>query len=324
MFREKQKIQFQHIHGSIVIKRSIFSLFAKKRFLFSLGIIFAGLSIFAVGIYLNKSESASQMTREIIPQASASELPGWWYRENFGDAVCEKENCKPEQDPDNDGLSNAQEFYYHSHPLKVDTNNNGLSDGEDVAQNYDPSKPGKIKFDEIITDESIEGESLLFDNDVKKIISDLSNTSNTKVVLINDNLVTITNTNNKESILKYMTEVEAVVLKYFPQDIDNYIAQAFVENNPNAEKISDIKLRIATILIEIKKLSVPSDALTLHKYNVASFETAIAVLSVPTKEQLNNVTSVEANTWYEAVRSYTVIGEKIKAETQILKSKYKW
>src|SRR6185369_5645960 len=102
--------------------------------------------------------------------------------------------CKPESDPDNDKLTNAQEFYYHSSPLNAHTIGDKLSDGELVASNIDPSKTGHQSFDQVASDDSVLGESIVFDTDIKNMIADLTQIKNAQIPEINPNLIKISKT----------------------------------------------------------------------------------------------------------------------------------
>lgn len=50
-------------------------------------------------------------------------------------------------DPDNDGLTNAEERFYGTDPQKSDTDNDGYKDGEEVRSGYNPLGPGKLDTD---------------------------------------------------------------------------------------------------------------------------------------------------------------------------------
>ncbi len=48
----------------------------------------------------------------------------------------------PDNDPDHDGLTNAQEAYWNTDPYNPDTDGDGFKDGEEVASGHDPTIPG--------------------------------------------------------------------------------------------------------------------------------------------------------------------------------------
>jgi LPXTG-site transpeptidase (sortase) family protein len=50
-------------------------------------------------------------------------------------------------DPDNDGLNNLLEFKYKTHPLDVDTDKDGISDGKEISSGDNPNGMGKMDSD---------------------------------------------------------------------------------------------------------------------------------------------------------------------------------
>lgn len=77
-------------------------------------------------------------------------MPDWWEREYFEDVSQDAEG-----DFDNDGLTNIEEFNHETIPAKYDTDEDGLSDGQEInIWNTDPLKPdtdedGVIDGDEV-------------------------------------------------------------------------------------------------------------------------------------------------------------------------------
>ena len=67
----------------------------------------------------------------------------------FGSILCTGEGVES-ADPDNDGLTNKQEFSYKTNPKDKDTDNDSWTDKEELDQGYNPldpdSHPGKAKI----------------------------------------------------------------------------------------------------------------------------------------------------------------------------------
>jgi hypothetical protein len=91
--------------------------------------------------------SNASMSERIIPQSqlysqpvmdpSGSGLPVLWEQHYFGQT-----GVDPNADPDGDGLSNLQEYQYHTDPTKADTDGDGLPDPWETAHGLDPQYPG--------------------------------------------------------------------------------------------------------------------------------------------------------------------------------------
>jgi len=49
------------------------------------------------------------------------------------------------EDPDDDGLTNIEEFNYGTNPRNNDTDSDGYLDGEEIEEGYDPLDPNNPK-----------------------------------------------------------------------------------------------------------------------------------------------------------------------------------
>jgi len=75
----------------------------------------------------------------------------WWEIQNGFD----KNNPKDAQeDGDKDGLTAKQEFFYKTNPSKSDSDNDGVSDGDEVKQGSNPIGSGPLQVNEITMDDS--------------------------------------------------------------------------------------------------------------------------------------------------------------------------
>jgi hypothetical protein len=71
-----------------------------------------------------------------------SGLPVIWEQIYFGGT-----GVDPNADPDNDGLSNLQEYQYHTNPTNSDTDGDGLPDPWEIARGLDPQYPNDAGMD---------------------------------------------------------------------------------------------------------------------------------------------------------------------------------
>jgi plastocyanin len=66
-------------------------------------------------------------------QQNASRLPRVFLQQYFSVDVCQNEStCGEKADPDNDGLDNYSEFIEQTEPMKADSDEDGLADGDEV------------------------------------------------------------------------------------------------------------------------------------------------------------------------------------------------
>ena len=71
-----------------------------------------------------------------------SGLPVIWEKIYFG-----RTGVDPNADPDNDGLSNLQEYQYHTNPTNSDTDGDGMPDAWEIAHGLDPQFPEDAGLD---------------------------------------------------------------------------------------------------------------------------------------------------------------------------------
>ncbi len=88
----------------------------------------------------------------------------WWEEQNGFD---KNDPADAEDDFDQDGLTNKQEFIYNANPKERDTDNNGVSDGEEVEAGQSPIDEGTLeeqlkKID--LNDEDQDGLSLEYES----------------------------------------------------------------------------------------------------------------------------------------------------------------
>ncbi|HYE22055.1 MAG TPA: hypothetical protein VD998_00515 [Verrucomicrobiae bacterium] len=278
--------------------------------------------VFVIGtavILFNQSKNNNSQQAQ-TPQAMATDLPGWWYYDHFGTSVCDKETCKTENDPDSDKLNNGQEFYYKTDPNDPDSNDNDRNDGEDVANGFDPSKPGSVTFQQAESDEEIFGESLLFGEDVKKDLATSLNPNNVIIELVADSELRITNENSVEALTNYLLASEKAVTKYFTKDKAAYIANAM--NSNNVQTLNEIKDKAANTILELKRIEVPREFVALHKYTIAYFTLLQRIVFIPDDAALGDEFNPQGNKWFDDTQAFMVLMDRIEIETKRLKQIY--
>ena len=95
--------------------------------------------------------SSPSTPKRVVPQSQlysqftdtdGDGLPDIWERKYFGDL-----RSGPSDDPDKDGLTNLQEYRYHTDPTKADTDGDGMPDGWEVAHGLNPLDPTDAALD---------------------------------------------------------------------------------------------------------------------------------------------------------------------------------
>jgi hypothetical protein len=289
-------------------------------FVFAFLVIFG--SIIGVVIKLTSGNSPQAATTQEQAQSAAA-IPGWWYSEHFGVSVCEQDNCKLESDPDGDKLTNAQEYFYSTNPTNKDTNANGNTDGEDVAFGYAPNKPGKVTFEEAGSDDSIVGESLLFNNEIKDIIVNMTDLSKTVTPEINDAELNISTNNSQEAFIDYMLELDRISKKFYASDTQ-YAGLSEQIKQQNSGVINQLKLTALQVTDEYKKASVPSDALQFHKYHIALWTLVPTLIELPANDGVNALYQDDANKWFDSAQAMVALNQKLDVELLKLRSKYEF
>jgi hypothetical protein len=272
--------------------------------------------IFGGGLMVYQKLFKKTKVSQTIANDKASEIPAFWYEQYFGKGVCDDEVCKPEADPDSDKLTNAQEYFYNTNPLNYRTVGDELNDGELVAAGFDPSKKGRVVFTENAIDTAIEdsalGESLVFDEDIKKVIADAQDISKVVLPLVDDAELQITDEQTEEVYLKYFNDLRSKVAKYFSkEDVAevNMVLQA-----GSGVDVSQIQSKAKLLSAELKTVTVPAELLQFHKYNIAFYSLLAVVIENPTDENINH--------WYDSAQAFMAVQQKLNLEKQLLAKEF--
>lgn len=236
----------------------------------------------------------------------SSDIPGWWYQKYFGSSVCEKDSCKPDADPDSDKLTNAQEYFYHTDPLNSKTVGDKLSDGQLVAQGFDPSRSGKMTFEQAASPDNILGESLLLDSDLKKLVAENNDISKVSLPLVQDSELTIIRNATTADFKNYLQQVKSILDKYFPQNSFSDTIDQLKNKNSDVGSIMSTATLVAD---ELKKVNVPQQILTYHKYTIAMYQLLPQVL---------NPHDQGSDVWYDKAQAFFALSQKLNFEAQSL------
>lgn len=90
-------------------------------------------------------EKLEEVAPEILPEEEDFDgdgMPNGW-ESAYG--LNPKDSGDALNDPDNDDLTNLQEFTYGTDPKNPDTDKDGYLDGQEVKDGYNPTGPGRLK-----------------------------------------------------------------------------------------------------------------------------------------------------------------------------------
>jgi len=139
---------------------------------------------------LNSSETGGENTPATLARENDSmKLSRNWIRTKFPSSVTDEDghclvikDCGPGSDPDNDNLTNLYESQFNTDPITCDTDNDGICDGDEVfiyytnPKDYDSNKNGSTDLQDIAncTDPTTSPNQLFAEDRLKEISSKIS------------------------------------------------------------------------------------------------------------------------------------------------------
>lgn len=112
-------------------------------FIVALLFFYLVLNFGAVATQIGRLFAPPQESRQKV--LTTDDMPGYynWLRKYYVYAADQK-ILAPAEDPDRDSLTNRDEYYLGTNPLKADTDGDGYDDGEEVVNGYNPLYVGRI------------------------------------------------------------------------------------------------------------------------------------------------------------------------------------
>lgn len=111
------------------------------------GSIIAVIILIIVGVFAAMRIFSNQQAATITPEPSVSAVPTADASQVPAIATASPVVGADSEDPDNDGLNNAEERLYGTDPNNADTDKDGFPDGEEVKNGYNPLGAGKLDSD---------------------------------------------------------------------------------------------------------------------------------------------------------------------------------
>ncbi len=253
---------------------------------------------------------------KVVADTGTNSIPAWWNAQYFRGSVCEQDNCRPDADPDQDGLTNAQEYYYHTNPLATFTVGDKLNDGQLVAAGFDPSKPGHVTFDQVASDDNVLLESLVFDQDVKQLVAESNDISKVNIPIVKDEDLKINYDGNNEIYQTYLKQFQATVGKYFSKDDLASISETV--KTGSGPGLNQITVKSEMLAADLKTISVPVKFLSFHKYTIALYQLLPDVINAPGEDSADPAGDI----WYDKAQAFLAVQQKLDFEQQLLSKEF--
>lgn len=283
--------------------------------------------ITAIGFFLYRSED--KKAKETA--AAARVLPANWLQKYFGtENEYDERVGGPDADPDNDILTNLQEFYFNTDPTNPDTDNDGQLDGAEVAVNSNPTGEGEIfstSYARSVADTFIEEHGLyeLKEENIQKQVLGILNPQDPEEVEIpfpDPATLKISNDVSIEAIGKYFQEIDAAGIE-LTQGIEQL---QYILENPHSSDAAITLGRAHETIEKLRNIAVPTPFMHFHQLHVAALIAASKILE--TQQIIDQSADPETqkdklSQQYYQVQVIEKIDQFLLAEIERLQEKYK-
>ena len=264
-------------------------------------------------------------------EASADQtLPAEWLKRYFGTA--DENNLKvqgPDGDPDEDGLTNWQEFYFSTDPTKLSTMGDGISDGAKVAFNINPLTGEQIystAYAEEITRKFIEDNKLeeFKVENIQKEVDELLNPqdiNSIEIVLPDPRTLKVVDNSSPEFIDNYLQrslEVGGGMITSAQQLAEQFAAPTGVDASVTLTSIHET-------IEELRQMQVPRDFLRIHQLVIAGLFASSHLLDLSKSFDPNIAMELQKTVLQEQNYQVQVIQKiqlELSAESMRLQDKY--
>ncbi|OGE79146.1 MAG: hypothetical protein A2751_05920 [Candidatus Doudnabacteria bacterium RIFCSPHIGHO2_01_FULL_46_14] len=253
-----------------------------KKLVIPIGIFFI-VMIAAAAMYFYSPSENSVLGENKTPNAPT--LSGAWLMKYF---LTEDENAPhvggPDGDPDNDIITNVQEYYYGTNPTKEDTDDDGDIDSYEIAFGQNPNGGGDLVLADTARDyikEYIETSGELADFSEEKILAEVKETFNP------DQPVILDFPSDKEFIVIKQNDVPAFE-KYYDatsgldslQDWEKEDLQARLFEGMSWDEVDSYVERLDAAEKILKQTPVPSEIINIHKIKIANLRAGKRMLEL--------------------------------------------
>jgi len=264
-------------------------------------------------------------------QANSGNLPREWLVKYFGtDNENDARIGGPDGDPDEDILTNEQEFFFGTNPTNPDSDSDGQYDGAEVAVNLNPLGEGQLYSTEIagsLVSNYLDSQNLQEfkkENIEKQILGILNppDIDSLEIELPNPSSLKISQENSPAVAENYINS-----LKEAGGDLvtnEDVLVSALDDPSNSANPIS--LEEIYQIINRTREVAVPSDFLKFHQLHIAGLFAAANIFEIqktinPLVDMEQEKTKIQEQ--YRNVSIIQKIDQLLREESSALEVKYK-
>lgn len=249
------------------------------------GTIFGLLAAFAGGIFYwrqkPRTSAANLSPAGQVAGSESSKIPAEWLMRHFGTSDLSNSAVGGEEgDPDGDILTNYQEYVFGTNPNKYDSDNDGESDGMEVAFGQNPDGEGMLPIAEK-TEEYIQSLGSDYEDFTQeKITSDVEKFFGADRVFVPDlppdSELKIISQNDEAAFEKYYADT--IGLQFADEEELKRLEAGFLSLAP--EEAANFSAKLEAALKVLKATPVPSDLVNIHKLKIAQLKAGIAMFDL--------------------------------------------
>src|SRR3989344_5017448 len=300
-----------------------------RKFFIPIGIFIIALATASAFYFFSKN--AGNADNQTANSTGPRTLPKTWLVKYF---LTEDENAPhvagPDGDPDDDVLTNLQEFYFGTDPTNPDSDGDGQMDGAEVALNSHPLGEGELystDYARKIADQYLEANDLpeFKRENIEKQLNELltpPKPEDIQLQLDDEKILKVVRSSSPEDADKYLSllDEKSRDLAISPE----LIAQSLDAPNNPANPISPEGIYQA--INELRKIEVPEDFLLLHQLHIAGLFSMAKIFQIgqiidPAVDLTEQADKIRAQ--YYQVATIEKIDLMLKDEVVNLKNKHK-
>lgn len=296
---------------------------------------YAGIILFVIagsaagGYFLYQKYQKPGDSASASAQANSGKLPHEWLVKYFG--TDDENNARvggPDGDPDEDILTNEQEFFFGTDPIDPDSDADGQYDGAEVAFNSNPLGEGELYSTDAVKKlvsqylESQDLQEFKKENIEQQVLGILNppDPANVQIVLPDEKTLKVIDDNSTTAVEKYLEKANAAV-----QDLgisEEEIVNSF--DNPLASNQQLVAVVYETVN-KLRNIPVPRAMAYFHQLHIAGLFASANVLEIQKTVDPNADPQQQKDKYQEQYYQVAVmqkIEQELKKEIETLRGEY--